>query len=272
MRWRYPTRLILRIVTFLKDLRDISGRLLRETWQQCQHAPQQRMTDPQAARISSFWHAADPEGRDKVFRRAVRQDTLETYLGHWAQMLRFFFNGWQGKPFPKSLAAQVTGAGQGACSDRISATRGRTDVERRLEINNDNNEDEDDDDEGDDDEDSDEEQEEDKDEAQGANSRYLHSTKQQKQYIKNFATETGAWHRGHDDDPDQQLSWLSPGRALAFWAQIFPEVTASLGSLHETGAVSGRHRRLPTGGEAYGIPRNWRIPPCTNPVIGPSSV
>ena len=197
----------------LKDLRDISGTLLRETWQQCQHGPQQRMTDPQAARISSFWQAADPEGRDKVFRRAVRQDTLETYLGHWAQMLTFFFNGWQGKLFPKSHAVQVTGAGQGACSDRISVTRGSTDVEGRLQSNNDNNEDDDDDDdddEGDDDNDDiDEEREEDKEEAKGANSRYLHFTKQQKQCMENFATESGAGHRSHNDDPGRKMALLS---------------------------------------------------------------
>ena len=183
----------------LKDLRDISGRLLRETWQQCQHGPQQRMTDPQAARISSFWHAADPEGRDKVFPRAVRQDTLDTYLGHWAQMLTFFFNGWQGKLFPNSLAAQVTGAGEGAW---ISATRGGTNVEGRLESNNDNNEDDDEDD------DSDEEREADKDEAKGANSRYLHFTKQQKQCMESFVAKSGAWHRNDGDDPDRKTSLL----------------------------------------------------------------
>jgi hypothetical protein len=194
-----------------KDLRDISGRVLRETWQQCQHGPQQRMTDPQAARISSFWHAADPEGRDKVFRRAVRPDTLVTYVGHWAQMLTFFFNGWQGKLFPKSLAAQVTGAGQGACRDTISATRRGTNIEERPESNNDNNKDDDDDDndESDDaDDDCVEEREEDTNEAKGANSRYLHFTKQQKQCMENFAMESEAWHRSHDDDPDQKMALL----------------------------------------------------------------
>lgn len=38
----------------LHDLCEVSAKVLRETWQWCQHGPQQRMTDPQAARISSF--------------------------------------------------------------------------------------------------------------------------------------------------------------------------------------------------------------------------
>ena len=55
----------------LQDLREVSLELLRETWRSCQRGPGQRMTDPQAARISSFWHAADPEGKAKNFRRTL---------------------------------------------------------------------------------------------------------------------------------------------------------------------------------------------------------
>ena len=64
----------------LIDLREVSVKVLRETWRWCQHGAAQRMTDPQAARISSFWHAADPEGRNKTFGRAIKQETLDAYL------------------------------------------------------------------------------------------------------------------------------------------------------------------------------------------------
>jgi len=55
------------------------------------------MTDSQAARFSSFWHNADPEGKERTFRRSVQQDTLEAYLDHWALILTFFSNGCEGK-------------------------------------------------------------------------------------------------------------------------------------------------------------------------------
>ena len=90
-----------------KDLCDITREVLRKTWWECQHGPQQRMTDPQAARISSFWYAADPEGKGKTFRRSVQQETLEAYLRHWTRMLTFLWNGWHGKLFPQSLAAMA---------------------------------------------------------------------------------------------------------------------------------------------------------------------
>jgi hypothetical protein len=73
----------------LQDLRKVSTQLLTETWQWCQYGTRQRLTDPQAARISSFWHAADPEGKSRNFRRAVQSETLYIYLNHWAQMLTF---------------------------------------------------------------------------------------------------------------------------------------------------------------------------------------
>ena len=91
------------------------------------------------------------------------------------------------KTFSKSLAAQMTGAGQGAGSDRIGHTRAGTNVEGRVGSNNDNNQAEDDDESDDDNEDSDEERKEDEDDPKGANSRYLHFTKQPKQCIENFA-------------------------------------------------------------------------------------
>ena len=118
------------------------------------------------------------------------------------------FNGWQGKLFPKSLAAQMTGAGQGAGSDRIGHTRAGTNVEGRVGSNNDNNQAEDDGESDDDNEDSDEERKEDEDEPRGANSRYLHFTKQQKQCIEDFAMQSNAWHRAHDEDPDRKMALL----------------------------------------------------------------
>lgn len=89
----------------LSDLRQVSGQMLRETWRWCQHGTSQRMTDPQAARISSFWHAADPESKNNAFRRTVQPDTLDTYFRHWMQLLTFVWNGWRGRLFPQSLAA-----------------------------------------------------------------------------------------------------------------------------------------------------------------------
>lgn len=93
----------------LQDLCDVSQQLLFETWRSCQLGLEQRMTDPQAARISSFWHAADPEGKANSFRRAPQRDTVNRYLKHWAQMLTFCWNGWRGKLFPESLKALARG-------------------------------------------------------------------------------------------------------------------------------------------------------------------
>jgi superfamily II DNA helicase RecQ len=89
----------------LKDLCDVTSEVLRKTWWECQHGPDQRMTDPQAARISSFWHAADPEGKGKTFRRSIQPETLESYLRHWTQLLTFLWHGWHGRLFPQSLEA-----------------------------------------------------------------------------------------------------------------------------------------------------------------------
>jgi len=89
----------------LQDLRDVSLALLHETSRWCQHGPEQRMTDPQAARISSFWSAADPEGKAKTFRRKMQATTLKTYLDHWLQMLTWCWRGWQSDLFPVSLQA-----------------------------------------------------------------------------------------------------------------------------------------------------------------------
>jgi hypothetical protein len=55
----------------LEDLCDVIVGMLRKTWWECQHGPQQRITDLQAARISSFWYVVDPEGKGKTFRRSV---------------------------------------------------------------------------------------------------------------------------------------------------------------------------------------------------------
>ncbi|KAK6442716.1 hypothetical protein LTR95_001032 [Oleoguttula sp. CCFEE 5521] len=63
------------------------------------------LVSARAARISSFWSAADPEGKNNTFRRTLKTDSIDTYLNHWAQLLTFVWNGWQGKLFPQSLAA-----------------------------------------------------------------------------------------------------------------------------------------------------------------------
>jgi superfamily II DNA helicase RecQ len=89
--------------TVLQDLCDVNEQLLRETLRSCQLGSEQRMTDPQACRISSFWHDADPEGNARSFRRNLKQDTVEGYLAHWTQMLTFCWRGWQGNLFQGSL-------------------------------------------------------------------------------------------------------------------------------------------------------------------------
>ncbi|KAK4551266.1 hypothetical protein LTR86_011263 [Recurvomyces mirabilis] len=89
----------------LLDLREVSAELLRETWRWCQQGREQRLTEPQAARISSFWQAADPERKNNTFRRAIQPDTLETYVNHWTQLLTFVWNGWRGRLFTQSMAA-----------------------------------------------------------------------------------------------------------------------------------------------------------------------
>ena len=100
--------------TGLSDLQITSTRILRETWQTCQVGASQRMTDPQAARISSFWHQADPEGKAKTFRRVVQKDTLTKYINHWSQMLTFCWNGWREELFRKSIVALSQGDGDQA--------------------------------------------------------------------------------------------------------------------------------------------------------------
>ncbi|KAF2158384.1 hypothetical protein M409DRAFT_61707 [Zasmidium cellare ATCC 36951] len=107
--------------TTLIALRDTSLSILRQTWRECRHGTQQRLTDPQAARISSFWHAADPEGKNKTFRRSIRPNTLEYYLNHWAQLLKFMWNGWHGKLFPQSLAAIRRGGRDDQSQDDYSS-------------------------------------------------------------------------------------------------------------------------------------------------------
>ncbi|KAG9956697.1 hypothetical protein KCU61_g9631, partial [Aureobasidium melanogenum] len=63
------------------------------------------MTDPQAARISSFWLGADPEGKASSFRRHVKAKTVDEYLMHWRQIITFCWRGWQGVLFKESLKA-----------------------------------------------------------------------------------------------------------------------------------------------------------------------
>ena len=99
------------------------------------------MTDPQASRISSFWQAADPEGKDRTFRRAIGPDTLDAYIRQWVQMLTFCWKGWQRQLFPESLAELeriATHAAPARVHDDISSvgTRGdRADDDDSSESN-----------------------------------------------------------------------------------------------------------------------------------------
>src|SRR5262245_61777924 len=62
--------------------------------------------------------------------------------------------------------------------------------------------------------------------------------------------------------------------ALAIWAQRLPNCVASIGVVHLSGATGAFQRRAPTGGFAYGMPRNCRavtVVPMMLPWTGPSA-
>src|SRR5438270_8721582 len=58
------------------------------------------------------------------------------------------------------------------------------------------------------------------------------------------------------------LVFGSPETMVPFCAQTLPGWVASLTPPHRAAARGGRHRNCPTGGAAYGIPRNSRAPPA----------
>src|SRR5262249_32766552 len=62
-----------------------------------------------------------------------------------------------------------------------------------------------------------------------------------------------------------------PPRALSC-GQMGPREVASSGALHEAAAFGAFHRRSPTGGAAYGMPRKTRVLPDVEPCTGPLSV
>src|ERR1044071_755208 len=62
--------------------------------------------------------------------------------------------------------------------------------------------------------------------------------------------------------------------ALAICAQRLPNLVASIGAAHLSGGTGAFQRRLPTGGFAYGMPRNCRavtVVPTMLPWTGPSA-
>src|SRR5919106_2216716 len=57
--------------------------------------------------------------------------------------------------------------------------------------------------------------------------------------------------------------------SVVTFGQIGPYSVASSGLLHLAGRAGGRHRRGPTGGAAYGMPKNVSTPFLTRPRTGP---
>lgn len=57
----------------LQMLHDISNQVLSQVWRECQHGPQQRLTDPQAVRVCSFWHA--DVRLERLARQSVSSDS-----------------------------------------------------------------------------------------------------------------------------------------------------------------------------------------------------
>jgi hypothetical protein len=175
----------------LKDFCDVTIGMLRKTWWECQHGPQQRMTDPQAARISSFWYAADPEGKGKTFRRSVQQETLEAYLRHWTQMLTFLWNGWHGKLFPQSLAALAKSA---------ATKKGKVDTRDNMDDDTEND--------GSDDSLEDSEASSNSQGTDRLANPYIHFMKQQESSIRAFKEDAATYAPNSEDDAKQKLEAL----------------------------------------------------------------
>src|SRR5437879_1948937 len=78
----------------------------------------------------------------------------------------------------------------------------------------------------------------------------------------------------------QSSSWVSvavkPGTLasapIVGWGAALPSLVASRTPLHGSGASGGWKRSLPTGGRAYGMPLNERIPLLSLPPSVPSFV
>ncbi|KAK6436400.1 hypothetical protein LTR95_007407 [Oleoguttula sp. CCFEE 5521] len=194
----------------VSDLRDVSDKILRETWSWCQHGPAQRMTDPPAARISSFWHAANPESKNNTFRRAVGPETLEAYFNHWTELLTFIWNGWRGRSFPQSLAAlstrprsdqrtratysPVQSAGGGEGSAEVSdQTSGQS---------------------------SDDSSDEDHTQGEISENPYIHYTKRLQACIQRFVRTSVACNRSNDGSADRIYDVLQPSVTVIAMALI----------------------------------------------------
>src|SRR6266851_251384 len=65
---------------------------------------------------------------------------------------------------------------------------------------------------------------------------------------------------------------ISPVATLPIWAHGFPGQVAFLMPVHGAAGRGGRHRRTPTGGAAYGRPKNSRALPAYSPRAAPLSV
>lgn len=105
-------------VHVVRGLQEASARVLRETWQWCQRGNDQRLTDPQAARISKYWDGADPEHFNRAFRRGLGQDTLAEYIRHWTEAVAFMYHGWSRSLFPRSMQELADTSENGNWTDR----------------------------------------------------------------------------------------------------------------------------------------------------------
>src|SRR6266702_3167533 len=65
---------------------------------------------------------------------------------------------------------------------------------------------------------------------------------------------------------------MTPVAMLPVWAQVFPGHVASLIPVHGAAGWGGCHRRAPTGGAAYGMPKNSRALPACSPRTAPLPV
>src|SRR6516165_1303481 len=66
---------------------------------------------------------------------------------------------------------------------------------------------------------------------------------------------------------------ITPVAMLPVWAHAGPgQVAAFLTPVHRAAGRGARHRRAPTGGAAYGMPKNSRAPLARSPRTAPLSV
>ncbi|KAK4552412.1 hypothetical protein LTR86_010426 [Recurvomyces mirabilis] len=156
-----------------------------------------------AARISSFWHAADPESKNNTFRRAVAPDTLDAYLNHWTELLNFIWNGWRGRLFPQSLAALST---QRRSGQRTRATRSPVRSagggEDSAEVSDQTS--------GQSSDDSSDSDGEDHMQGKVSDNPYIHYTKRLQACIQRFAHTSVACNRSNDGSADRIYGVLRP--------------------------------------------------------------